>query len=69
MQMKRIINISIVVLAIAFTGGCSKNPRIAVSLDADRGTNVTTVTTNGTTLFLGTTVLNTNASAGRRSSP
>jgi hypothetical protein len=69
MHMKRIISISIAVLAASFAGGCSKSPRIAVSPDAARGTNVTTVTNDGHTMFLGKTVLNTNASAGVRSSP
>ena len=68
-HIKLIVSFGIAVLAATFLDGCSKSSRITVGLNADQGTNVTTVTNDGRTMFLGKTVLNTNASAGVRSSP
>jgi hypothetical protein len=63
MATKQITVISAAILVIAAAGCCSKkqNPPQHITLNAERGTNVTTVTTNGFTWKIGE--VRTNSSA------
>ena len=69
MRIKHIITFNAVVLVAALASSCSKSqsvsPKVTISLD--RGTNMTTVTTNGYTFMIGKTV--TNDAKGPKPSP
>lgn len=70
MCIQNIIIIGITMLVVTLANGCSKRESVAVSVSADRGTNVTAVTTNGYTVIVGKTTygtnLNTNAPPGSK---
>jgi hypothetical protein len=73
MRLQNIFVLSAIMLAATVAGGCSKNQSVVVTITADEGTNVTTITTNGYTVMMGSTVVGTNimtnTSAGPRPSP
>jgi len=71
MKIKHIITMHAAVLVVALSSSCSKSPTATtptVTISADHGTNVTTVTTNGYTVMLGKTTVGTNA-VGLKPSP
>jgi hypothetical protein len=60
MRMQNLIALSALGLLAAVAGGCSQKPDVVVTITVDRGTNVTTITTNGYTVMTGSTVVGTN---------
>ena len=72
MHIENIIAITAVGLVVVLANGCSKRQSVAISLNADRGTNVATITTNGYTMMIGKTLgtnFTNNGSAGVKVSP
>jgi hypothetical protein len=69
MRMQNLIALSALGLLAAVAGGCSQKPDVVVTITVDRGTNVTTITTNGYTVMTGSTVVGTNLNTNAATAP
>jgi hypothetical protein len=69
MRKRHIITLNMLVLIAGLASNCSKSQSVPrhVTISADRGTNLTAVTTSGYTFMLGKTT--TNTLAGSKASP
>ena len=69
MRKQIILALSVVLPAVILATGCSSRKCVAVTVPADRGPDPVVITTNGYTMVIGKTTIDTNAVVAPKPSP